>query len=138
MPSQRQPYVPRPKEVGKKIRDAISALENGEYQIIDASQNQRTFDCLGVNTMEEVLQFVLDFLDEILDAGPETCFCGIGGRMEFCNKRGFHDVRLYAYSWDSAIMTKRMYLKFRLKRKGNTPVFTYMHLSCHDDESANT
>jgi hypothetical protein len=86
--------------------------------------------------MREVLELVLDFLDEILAAGPPACFCGIGGRVEFCNQRGFHDVRLYAYNWNSAKMAKPMYLKFGLKKKGETPVFTYLHLSCHDDERA--
>lgn len=134
-PSRRQRYRPTAKEVGKKIRDAISALENGEYLIVDESQNPRAFESLGVSTMQDVLEHVLEFLDEILRLGPEKCYCGIGGRVEFCNKKGFGDVRLYAYVWDSPSMTKRMYLKFGVRNRGETPIFSYMHLSCHDDES---
>ena len=33
-------------------------------------------------------------------------------------------------------MRKPMYLKFGIRKKGEIPVFTYMHLSCHDDERA--
>jgi hypothetical protein len=133
-PPNRIPYVPGQKEVAKRIHEAIAALEAGDYQIIDENQNVRTFQSLGVSTMQKVLELVLDFLDEIVAAGPQACFCGIGGKVEFCNKQGFHDVRLYAYSWNSGTMRKSMYLKFGLKKKGETPVFTYMHLSCHDDE----
>lgn len=134
-PPKRQRYRPTPKEVGNKIRDAIRALENGDYHIIDESQNARAFDSVGVSTMEDVLEHVLEFLDEILSLGPEHCYCGIGGCVEFCNKKGFRNVRLYAYVWDSPSMTKRMYLKFGVRKKDETPVFSYMHLSCHDDES---
>ena len=132
----RNSHRPGPGEVETKVREAIRALENGEYQIIDENQNVRTFASLGVNTMHDVLELVLEFLDEILAAGPHACFCGIGGRVEFCNKRGFGDVRLYAYAWNSGRMRKQMYLKFGLKKRGETPVFTYLHLSCHDDERA--
>jgi hypothetical protein len=134
-PANRNPYVPRSKEIGKKVREAIQALEHGSYDIADENQNARTFDSLGVTTMEDVLERVLEFLDEIQALGPEKCYCGIGGRVEFCNKKGYSDVRLYAYAWDSASMNKRMYLKFGIRNRGAIISFTYIHLSCHDDES---
>lgn len=129
-----QPHFPGSKEVGTKIREAIKALENGTYEIVDDLQNARTFDSLGVDTMEDVLEHVIEFLEEIRELGPDKCFCGIGGRVEFCNKRGFSDLRLYAYRWFSENMSKWMYLKFGLRKRGETSIFTYMHLSCHDHE----
>lgn len=136
MPSaNRQPYFPGGKEVWKKVREAIKALEDGYYEIVDDSQNARTFESLQVYTMEEVLEWIIEFLEEIYAANAQDCFCGIGGRVEFCNKAGFSDVRLYAYHWDSEKMGKRMYLKFGLKQRGSKTVFTYLHLSCHDDET---
>lgn len=134
-PANRNPYVPGSKEIGKKVWEAIQALEHGNYYIADENQNARTFDSLGVTTMEDVLERVLDFLDEIQALGPQQCYCGIGGRVEFCHKKGYSDVRLYAYAWDSAAMNKRMYLKFGIRNKSAIISFTYIHLSCHDDES---
>jgi len=134
-PANRNPYVPGSKEIGKKVREAIQALEHGDYDIADENQNARTFDSLGVTTMEDVLEHVLEFLDEIQVLGPQQCYYGIGGRVEFCNKKGYSDVRLYAYAWDSAAMNKRMYLKFGIRNRGAIISFTYIHLSCHDDES---
>lgn len=136
-PTNRHPYVPGAKEVGKKVRDAIQALEDGNYEIADDNQNARTFESLGVSTMEEVLEHVLVFLDEINDLGPQECYCGIGGRVEFCNKRGYSDVRLYAYCWHSNIMKKWMYMKFGLRSRNSKISFTYIHLSCHDHETNN-
>ena len=142
-PPNRHPYVPGSREVGKKIRQAIQALENGDYDIADSNQNARTFESLeslGVYTMEDVLGHVLEFLDEIQTSGPERCFCGIGGgKAEFSTTRGFNDVRLFAYHWNSEKMQKKMYLKFGLRQRGTTvggatTSFTYIHLSCHDDE----
>lgn len=131
----RQSYVPGAKEIGKKVREAIKALETGLYEIADENQNARTFESLGVSTMEEVLEHVLEFLDEIQALGPEKCYCGIGGRVEFSNKRGYSDVRLYAYHWHSKKMSKWMYLKFGLRNRGSKISFTYIHLSCHDHET---
>lgn len=133
-PQNRTPYVPGFKEVAKKVRLAIEALENGYYEIIDENQAPRTFASLGIQSEEVLLEHVLEFLDEILALDAFACFCGIGGRVEFCTKPRFLDVRLYAFSWDSPKMGKRMYLKFGLREKGAKSVFTYMHLSCHDDE----
>ncbi len=116
------------------MREAIQALENGDYAIIDETRTFRSFESLGVNTMEEVLQLALDFLDEIHCLGAEKCFCGIAGRVEFCQKRGFEDVRLHAYSWNSPSMKKEMYLKFGVRKKGKTPIFSYQQLSCHQSE----
>lgn len=134
-PPNNQSYFPGAKEIGKKIREAIKALEDGNYHIVDENQNARTFDSLGVFTMEEVLEIVIEFLDEIQALGPEKCYCGIGGRVEFSNKRGYSDVRLYAYSWLSTKMSKWMYLKFGLRKRGAEISFTYIHLSCHDHET---
>jgi hypothetical protein len=133
-PTNRHPYVPGAKEIGKKVREAIHALENGNYEIADDSQNVRSFESLGVFSMDEVLELVLEFLDEIQALGPEKCYCGIGGKVEFSHKHRFTDVRLYAYHWLSERMQKRMYLKFGLRNRDSKISFTYIHLSCHDDE----
>ena len=133
-PANRNPYVPGSKEIGKKVREAIEALEGGNYEIVDENQNVRTFESLDVTTMDDVLEKVLEFLDEIQELGPQSCYCGIGGKVDFCNKKGYSDVRLYAYAWDSATMNKRMYLKFGIRNRGAIISFTYIHLSCHDDE----
>lgn len=134
-PQNKTPYRPGFKEVAKKVRNAIKALEDGFYEIIDDSQDDRTYQVLGVSTHEEILENVLEFLEEIL---PDAFgnFCGIGrGRMvEFCNKSGFSNVGLYAFCWDSQKMGKKMYLKFGLRERGSKTVFTYMHLSCHENE----
>lgn len=133
-PPNRHPYLPGDKEIGKKVREAIKALEDGYYDIADENQNSRTFESLGVFTMEEVLERVLEFLDEIQSLGSQNCYCGIGGKVEFSNKRGYSDVRLYAYRWLSTQMNKWMYLKFGLRKRGSEISFTYIHLSCHDHE----
>lgn len=133
-PPNRNPYVPGAKEVGKKVREAIRALEDGHYDIADSNQNARTFESLRVCTMDEVLEHVLDFLDEIKALGAENCYCGIGGKVEFSNKRGYTDVRLYVYHWFSTKMSKRIYLKFGLRNRDSKISFTYIHISCHDDE----
>lgn len=134
-PPNRQSHFPGAGEIRKKVREAIKALEGGYYDIVDENQNARTFASLGVFTMDEVLEHVLELLDEIQALCPENCFCGIGGRVEFSNKRGFSDVRLYAYSWLSTKMGKWMYLKFGLRKRGSEIAFTYIHLSCHDHET---
>lgn len=132
-PQNRTPYVPGFKEVAKKVRQATEALEAGFYEIIDDTQDERTFAALGVYTRDEILEHVLEFLGEILPSAFE-CFCGIGGKVEFCTKPKHSDVRLYAFSWNSPKMGKPMYLKFGVKERGSKAVFHYMHLSCHENE----
>jgi hypothetical protein len=138
--SSQYPRKPFRKEPGNKIRAAIAALEAGHYGVIDESRLAQSVEDLGLvivrkdNVAERVLERVLDLLDEILAAGAFESFCGIGGKIAYCDQSKFQKELLYAYAWDSVSLQKRMYLKFGLKKRGNETVFKYLHLSCHDDE----
>lgn len=136
--NQNQPHRPKPKEICSKVREALEAIEEDNIQIIDDRHNQEALELCQATDMEDVFDFVKMFLEEITAIGPEKCFNegNPRGTAERSYHKGYTDVFLFPYAWDSPSMQKRLYLKFGIRKKSkNRPhqILTYFHLDCHED-----
>ena len=129
----KKPHEPGNREICQKVEQAIAALELGNITIIADRHNQLAMDFLGASDMDEVLDWVAVFLPEIKDAGPVQCF--VGKYANPCSHKGFDDLLLYPFHWDSPSRKARVYLKFgiRTETSGTGKTYIYCHLDCHED-----
>lgn len=117
---------PSDKEKSNKIREAISAIENGKRIIPMSKHFVSDQEDLGVEDTKDLWMLLLILLREIEKLGPKSCY--VGGRppeksyeLEIAGKE------LWAYSWESISMNKKMYVKFCLVG-GH-----YFYVGCHKD-----
>jgi hypothetical protein len=91
-------------------------------------------DFLQANDMDDVLDWVAVFLQEIKQIGPVDCFAQKFVYPSY--HTGFHDLLLFPYRWHSPSLGEWVYLKFGISTvtdsKGTT--YTYCHLDCHEDQ----
>jgi hypothetical protein len=127
-------HEPSAKEKCQKIDAAIAAIEDGNISIIADRHNQLAMDFLAASDMEEVLDWVAVFLQEIKAIGPVSCFAG--RFAERCSHSGFNDLFLFPYHWNSPSLGERVYLKFGIKtvQTPDDKTHTYYHLDCHEDQ----
>lgn len=141
--NQSQPYRPSNKEICNKVQDALEAIELNNIQIIDDRHNQEALEICHATNMDAVFDYVKVFLEEIKSIGPVQCFneAKPSGKVECSYHRGYSDVFLFPYAWDSAYMQKRLYLKFGILKKSKRrphQLLTYFHLDCHEDRPHTT
>jgi len=131
----RNRHEPSAHEKCQKIDQAIAAIDGGEITIIAERHNQLAMDFLQASDMEEVLDWVAVFLQEIKDIGPDRCF--VGKFAARSDHRGFCDIFLFPYHWDSPSRGKRVYLKFGIKtvRDADGKTHNYYHATCHEDRA---
>lgn len=75
---------------------------------------------------EDLPALTLDLLEEIQRAGPNECYVGTRPPQRSYEPE-ILKLELWAYSWHSPRLGKRMYLKFALKKPW------YIHVGCHED-----
>jgi hypothetical protein len=126
-------HEPTAHEKCQKIEQAIAAIEDGNISIIADRHNQLAMDFLEADDMDEVFDWIDQFLQEIKIIGPVNCF--VGKYAQRCHHPGFNDLFLFAYHWDSPSLGERVYLKFGIKTvKGpDGKSHNYYHLDCHED-----
>ena len=117
---------PSEKEKSNKIREAISAIESGKRIIPMSKHFASDQEDLGIKDSKNLWELLLVFLREIEDLEPRRCY--VGGRppkksyeLEVAGKE------LWAYSWQSISMNKKMYIKFCLVGG------YYFYVGCHKD-----
>ncbi len=128
-------HEPSRKEKCQKIDQAIAAIEAGSIAIIADRHNQLAMEFLEAETMDDVLDWVAVFLQEIKNLDPACCF--VGRFAQRCNHPGFGDLFLFPYHWDSPSLEKRVYLKFGIQTvtQPDGKKHTYCHLDCHEDQA---
>ncbi len=129
-------HEPSDREKCQKIDQAIAGFDAGNLAIIADRHNQLAMDFLDADDMDEVLDWVVVFLQEIKSAGPVECFVGRHA-MRCTQHPGYGDLFLFPYHWDSPSLGERVYLKFgiRTEQGPDGTTYTYCHLDCHEDQA---
>lgn len=131
---QKSRHEPSAKEKCQKIDQAIAAIDDGSIAIIADRHNQLAMDFLEAVDMDEVLDWVAVFLQEIKDIGPTQCF--VGRFADRCDRHpAYNDLFLFPYHWNSPSLGERVYLKFGIRTVTGPDgkSHTYCHLDCHED-----
>lgn len=131
-------FQPSGKQIWNHVAWAIEALEAGEdaIQIIAHKHDHLAFKFLGVDTIDDVLVWMLVFLREIKEIGPQECFISHGW-ADRCSEKGYTDLFLYPYVLKSKHFETPVYLKFAIRKSpsGKGP-HLYCHLDIHESNDA--
>ena len=130
------PNRPSHKERSKKLREAMEALAAGRRVVI-GEERHFTEDLQELRSGSAEIHFgkISEFLEEIASTGGAECYTGSYPPYR-CYHKGFADVELFAFSWDSSSEGRKMYLKFGIRLNKKTGVPTYLYLNCHEDNPA--
>lgn len=128
-----QPRAPSSREIINKVQEALDALNDNSIEIVDPRHNAEALELCEAQSMDELFDYIADFLKEIQDIGAEKCFAK--RTVEKSYHQGFADLELFSYAWESTLLNKRLYLKFGIRKpseKRPLAVLTYCHLDCHE------
>ena len=134
-PKKKKAHEPSDHERCQRIDQAIKAFADGSNIFLIAEKhNQLAMEFLQAHDMDEVLDWVAVFLQEIKEIGPAQCF--VGRYALPCYERGFEHLLLYPYHWDSPSLGERVYLKFAINTvvTPDGKIHHYYHLDCHEDQ----
>lgn len=123
-------YKPTDKEKINKVKEAIEALndEDSSPILIDQRHNAAAMELTEAEDMWGVLAWVLVLLEEIQAIGPVECFAAKTAPR--CDKKGFKNLFLFAYCWESDALEEKVYLKFAIKKNEGSNL-TFCHLNLH-------
>jgi hypothetical protein len=120
---------PRPsnKEICNKVAAALEALRAGRWQPGLAKHLSDDMAELGLESGTDLGSFLVTLLEEIQRAGPINCYRGTRPPQKSYEPE-IENLELWAYSWHSDSLGKRMYLKFVLKKQ------CYINVRFHEDK----
>lgn len=121
------PQRPSTGEIINKVADAIAAINAGKRSIPVSKHFVSDQDDLGIEDTKDLWPLLVVFLEEIKAIGPVDCYAG-GKPPQKAYEVAVKDKELWAYSWDSQAMSKKMYIKFCLV-KGQ-----YFYMGCHESK----
>jgi hypothetical protein len=101
------------------------ALRAGRLQYGPLKHLSGDLDDLGIDT-PDLSGLLIELLEEIQNAGPIECYAGTRPPQRSYEPEILR-LELWAYSWHSPRLHKRMYLKFALKNQ------CYVYVDCHED-----
>ena len=101
---------PSHKELTKKIDDGKESLLSKNGLFADPSKAATELGDLGIGDTKEVWSLIIDLLGEIK---PTHYTDGRPPQKSY--KETIEGLELFAFSWDSSRLSKKMYLKFALK-----------------------
>jgi len=125
---------PSHSEITNRVKDAITAIKAESVAIIDDRHDDEALQLCDAKNMDEVLDYVLMFLEEIEATGAYGCFAST--TVPKCSHKGFTDIELFGYSWFSTSFQEQLYLKFGIRKptkKNPQYTLTYYHLDLHHD-----
>jgi len=122
-----QKIRPSAGELNKKVSKAIEAINSGKGSIPCSKHFVSDQDDLGIVDTKDLWPLLVVLLEEVQGSGPSDCY--VGGRPP---QRSYEvsvlDKELWAYSWESEAMGKKMYIKFCLVKNH------YFYMGCHEDK----
>jgi hypothetical protein len=131
-------FKPSGKQIWDHVAWAIEALEAGvDYtRFITDKHDDLAFDLLGVSEMPDVLDWVLVFLREIRDLGPQNCFI-YHGWVDRSYEPDYEGLPLFPFVFESShFPDKEIYLKFGvLKTNDAATPHLYCHLDLHESHA---
>jgi hypothetical protein len=133
MATSRDRIHPLAKEICKKIKDALLALQAGRRQLGVQKHLLSDFEALGISCEQDLWNVLPTLLQEITDARPPECYCHVGGHPpRRSTDEEMKGMELWPYHWNSPSQGRPMFLKFAMKRdkKGD---WWYVHVDVHED-----
>ena len=116
---------PSNKEIFNKVRDGLEFVCAKQRAFALSKHLSADLDALGLISENEYWQLIETLLHEILKAGAVECYSG-GKPPQRSYENGIQNCELWAYTWESPSLQKRMYIKFVLKNE------RYHHVNCHE------
>lgn len=113
-------------EIINKVSDAISAIEAGKKTIPVSKHFSSDQHDLGIEDTKKLWPLIISLLKEIKDIGPGESYAGSRPPQKSYEVKT-EGLELWAYSWESESMDKKMYIKFCLKNG------FYYYMGCHED-----
>lgn len=120
------PVRPHGKELHKKLRAALTALQEGRCRFQVHKHLVADLDALDVDTAA-LIPLLCEFIQEILSSDPESCYCG-KSPPEFCYEPQLKGEELWPFTWRSPSQGKVMYLKFVIRGDA------YEHVTIHESK----
>lgn len=119
---------PRPsaREICKKVADALEALRHGRLAVAVTKHLVGDLSDLELESADDLGDLLIDLLEEIQQANPVECYVGSNPPQRSYEEE-IRNLELWAYSWRSLRLGRRMYLKFALKNQ------QYFYVDCHED-----
>lgn len=118
---------PSKREIIKKVSDAIKAINDEKKGISNSKHLVSDQNDLGIEDTKDLWPLLVVLLEEIKDIGPFDCYAG-GKPPHKSYEAEVEGKELWAYSWESESMNKKMYIKFCFV-KGH-----YFYMGCHESK----
>ena len=101
---------PSNREIDKRIKEAKRTLQENDVIFANPCKAMGEINALNLRDTEELRPLVIDLLEEInLQDYAGSC------PPQRSYESSISDCELWAFSWDSLRLGKRMYLKFAVK-----------------------
>ena len=114
---------PSNRELHKKIEEAKASLKGQSGLFAHPAKAVGELEALGIGDTGEVWGLIQEFLEEIEPAD----YAGVHPPLRSYEK-SIKECELFAFSWWSKKVEKRMYIKFALKNE------RYYYVSLHEDK----
>jgi hypothetical protein len=118
-----QPNRPSTKELSGKLSDAIQVLSDEDGLFADPGKVVWELNALGIDDSKEVWDLIRQILPEIK---PEHYTGSRPPQKSY--EKSIEGRELFAFSWESTYLGKKMYLKFALKNE------RFYYVSLHHDK----
>lgn len=114
-------------EIVKKISDAITAISEERRAIPISKHFVSDQTDLGIEDTKDLWPLLLILLEEIKEIGPIDCYAG-GKPPQKSYEVEIAGKELWAYSWESESLSKKMYIKFCFVKDH------YFYMGCHESK----
>ena len=119
---------PSKKEIYNKVKNALDAVRDGNRVQALSKHTAMGYDFLDVNDESEFWSLLEKLLDELLKEDPVKHYAGARPPQPSYEPQ-LKNKELWAYVWDSSILSKTIYLKFCYKNN------FYFHVDCHENQN---
>ncbi len=117
---------PSQKEVTQKVDQAIRSIDEGKVTIALGKHIVQDLYELDVYDTKDLMRQVRAGLEEIKRISADSCYAG-SRPPQRSYERELNKMELWAYSWESNVFGRRMYLKFCIKGDH------FYYVDCHED-----
>lgn len=124
--------APTPKELNKKLQDALSAIQEEDYAFVEDRHLTSDMDKLFSESAEDHMERIAEFIQEIITNGGARCYNGHRTQPPLkCSNPRYPRLELFPFVWCSPSEGKDMYIKFGITYDAQKKP-TYLYLNCHE------